>query len=82
MGSLALLLRGRPKTEACAGDGGGGGHGSPGLAGVIDPRPYPSLTWFFKLKYAPIGSSYLFFWRDSKMSLALYPMPQSISIIL
>lgn len=44
LGSLALLLWGRPKTRCCAGDGGGGGHRSRGLSEVMGPRSYPSLT--------------------------------------
>ena len=50
LGSLALLLRGRPGLEACAGDGGGVGHGLTGLAEPVGIVSIPRRTCSCKSK--------------------------------
>ena len=50
MGSLALPFRGRAEVAVCAVDEGGVGHGSSGLAGLVDSCSISLHACSFKSK--------------------------------
>ena len=82
LGSLALLFGGSSYREGCAGDGGGEGHGSTGLAEMVDAPANTLCPLLLKSNMSPFVSSYSFICRDPKISLVLNSMPQSMSIML
>jgi hypothetical protein len=82
MGTTAHLVGGRPEIKRCVGDGGDIGCGFPGFAEVVYPCSRSLCICSFIIKYGPIILPYLFFFRDSNISLAFNPMPQNMSIML
>ena len=82
MGSVIFLFRGRAELKGYVGDGGGIGNETTGLVEIVDPCSSALCICSFIIKYGPIILPYLFFFRDSNTSLALKPMPQSMSIML
>ena len=80
MGSVIFV--GRAELNGHVGDGGGIGNESTGLFGIVDLCSSAFCICSFIIKYGPIILPYLLFFRDSNTSLALKPMPQSMTIML
>ena len=77
-----FLFGGRSELNGHVGDGGGIGNESTGLFGIVDLCSSAFCICSFIIKYGPIILPYLFFFRDSNISLAFNPMPQNMSIML
>ena len=79
---MAPLFGGRPEIKRCVGDLGDKGRWFSGLVEMVDPCSSALRICSFIIKYGPIILPYLFFFRNSNISLALNPMPQSMTIML